>query len=271
MAKARPMMVARSMIYVIIQAIFICNSLVHAFAPIKITKSKISGCRDGGFLTDIHRARINKGIHSFKREGFHFHRNNLLLASNDNENGENKAGVVSKASWYAVEAFGKIFAGGDKKSKLTVEANEIDLSKAPSSMQETLARIKLDNERNYFLSGKVDSLSYAEDCEFSDPFVSFRGRDRFVENLQNLGSFITNYNVKQLGYEVSDQSFKVKTRLMVKLELNLPWKPILAWPWGVTYSIDPNTFLITTHQESWEIEPFEGVKQIFRAPTSKIN
>jgi len=44
---------------------------------------------------------------------------------------------------------------------------------------------------------------------------------------------------------------------MVKLELNLPWKPILAWPWGVTYSIDPNTFLITTHQESWEIEPFE--------------
>jgi hypothetical protein len=24
---------------------------------------------------------------------------------------------------------------------------------------------------------------------------------------------------------------------MVKLELNLPWKPVLAWPWGVGYEI----------------------------------
>ena len=44
---------------------------------------------------------------------------------------------------------------------------------------------------------------------------------------------------------------------MVKLELNLPWKPVLAWPWGVTYSIDPTTFLITNHKESWDIEPWE--------------
>ena len=45
--------------------------------------------------------------------------------------------------------------------------------------------------------------------------------------------------------------------VMVKLELNLPWKPVLAWPWGVEYSIDPDTFLITKHEESWDIEPWE--------------
>ena len=44
---------------------------------------------------------------------------------------------------------------------------------------------------------------------------------------------------------------------MVKLELNLPWKPILAWPWGVMYKIDPETFLIKEHKESWDIEPIE--------------
>ena len=44
---------------------------------------------------------------------------------------------------------------------------------------------------------------------------------------------------------------------MVKLELNLPWKPVLAWPWGVSYEIDPETFLVTTHKESWDIEPWE--------------
>ena len=83
---------------------------------------------------------------------------------------------------------------------------------------------------------------------------------------------------------------------MVKLELNLPWKPILAWPWGVTYEIDPDSYLVTSHVESWDIEPWEvslataqmischvmlsyfnqrtinqGVKQIFRKPTVQIS
>ena len=70
---------------------------------------------------------------------------------------------------------------------------------------------------------------------------------------------------------------------MVKLELNLPWvsstelsslflvhldvhkltliaplqKPILAWPWGVSYLIDENTFLVTKHIESWDIGAWE--------------
>ena len=50
---------------------------------------------------------------------------------------------------------------------------------------------------------------------------------------------------------------------MVKLELNLPWKPVLAWPWGVSYLIDPDTFLVTKHTESWDIEPWKVSKQVF--------
>ena len=72
-------------------------------------------------------------------------------------------------------------------------------------------------------------------------------------------------------------------QVMVKLELNLPWvsstelsllflvhldvhkltliaplqKPILAWPWGVSYLIDENTFLVTKHIESWDIGAWE--------------
>ena len=50
---------------------------------------------------------------------------------------------------------------------------------------------------------------------------------------------------------------------MVKLELNLPWKPVLAWPWGVSYLIDPDTFLVTKHTESWDIEPWKVSKEVF--------
>ncbi len=56
----------------------------------------------------------------------------------------------------------------------------------------------------------------------------------------------------------------------MKLELNLPWKPVLAWPWGVTYEINPDTCLVTSHIESWDIDAWDGVLQIFRKPTVKI-
>lgn len=106
-----------------------------------------------------------------------------------------------------------------------------------------------------FLSGTVDELIYSESCVFADPFVSFSGRDRFVKNLANLGSFITDYSAKPLNYSENDNV--VVTKFMVKLQLNLPWKPVLAWPWGVRCDIDPETYLIVLHQESWDIEPWE--------------
>eukprot|EP00978_Attheya_sp_CCMP212_P009509 scaffold22474_cov49-Attheya_sp.AAC.2 len=176
---------------------------------------------------------------------------------------------VTRASWYAVEAFGTIF-GNRNDSSPTIAGGDIDLTKAPVSLEETLRRIQLDNDRSYFLSGNVDVLTYDPDCIFSDPFVAFAGRDRFVDNLANLGSFITEYDAKMLGYNVEDEGETVQTKVMVKLELNLPWKPILAWPWGVRYSLDPDSYLITNHAESWDIDPWEGVKQIFRKPTLRI-
>lgn len=170
----------------------------------------------------------------------------------------------------SVEAFGKAF--GSKKSTDTNNqvGGSIDFTKSPSSLDETLKRIQIDNDRSYFLSGEVDRLIYDEDCTFADPFVSFDGRDRFIDNLSNLGSFITNYNAKMIKYDVEDGGKEIVTKVMVKLELNLPWKPVLAWPWGVSYLIDSDTFLVTSHVESWDIAPIEGVKQIFRRPTVTV-
>jgi hypothetical protein len=202
--------------------------------------------------------------------------------SNDNANSDvdvdndeiQDNNIFAKTSWYAAEAFGKIFSNNsmlEAQKKIEMESNNnIDLSTKPSSLKQTIQRIKLDNDRFYFLSGNVDALTYDANCYFADPFVGFTGTQRFVDNLANLGSFITNYDVKVLQYQVSDDDLQVQTKLMVKLELNLPWKPILAWPWGVEYKIDPDSFLILSHLESWDISPLEGVKQVFRKPTLQI-
>ena len=75
-----------------------------------------------------------------------------------------------KASWFAVEVFGKIFGSNEQASEnsnkvISADTAEIsvDLSRPPLSLDEALKRIELDNERNYFLSGEVDVEAYAED------------------------------------------------------------------------------------------------------------
>lgn len=70
------------------------------------------------------------------------------------------------------------------------------------------------------------------------------------------GSFITKYSAKPLSYQELDDK-TVQTKFMVKLQLNLPWKPVLAWPWGVRCEIDPETNLIVLHEESWDIDALE--------------
>lgn len=189
-------------------------------------------------------------------------------SDNDSTGTKEDMNVLTKSSWYAVEWFGNTF--GKKGDSSDTEVPQLAL--APKSLDETVQRINDDNDRNYFLSGEVDSFIYDVDCVFADPFVSFSGRDRFVENLQNLGSFITKYDarvIKNSPVTYDDSIPIIQTKIMVKLQLNLPWKPVLAWPWGVKYEIDPDTFLITKHEESWNIDPLEGVKMIFRP--SKVN
>lgn len=184
-------------------------------------------------------------------------------SDNDSTGTKEDMNVLTKSSWYAVEWFGNTFGKKGDSSDTDVA----QLTSAPKSLDETVRRINDDNDRYYFLSGEVDSFIYDVDCVFADPFVSFAGRDRFIENLQNLGSFITKYDarvIKNSPVTYEDSIPIIQTKIMVKLQLNLPWKPVLAWPWGVKYEIDPDTYLITKHEESWNIDPLEGVKMIFR-------
>lgn len=139
------------------------------------------------------------------------HRQNSVLHSknaNDNDVNQKDMNPLTKSSWYAVELFGKVFGSVKGDDANAVE----DYSGPPQSLDETFARIKLDNNRSYFLSGQVDEDIYDPDCVFSDPFVSFSGRDRFVTNLANLGSFITNYSARVLDYD-ADDSTAVQTRV----------------------------------------------------------
>ncbi|KAH8045486.1 peptide-methionine (S)-S-oxide reductase [Aureococcus anophagefferens] len=137
-----------------------------------------------------------------------------------------------KGAWFAAELFGKAAA-------LTKGAPAAPLSTAqpPRSVDEACKRLAADYEGAdgpYFLTGIMDAACYDDDCEFADPFVSFKGRARFEENLANLGGgFISDASIGRFG-----RAGGVTTKLMVKLRLALPWQPVLAWPWGVEHVLD---------------------------------
>ncbi|EKX50830.1 hypothetical protein GUITHDRAFT_103420 [Guillardia theta CCMP2712] len=100
--------------------------------------------------------------------------------------------------------------------------------------EDLLQRLQLEYEKNYFLSGDIDVSLYHPDCLFADPFASFRGRERFRRNLSNLGLFVLSYRCRLLSLAQDPVDPNVfRSCVMVKLQLNLPWRPVLAWPWRV--------------------------------------
>ncbi|KAH8093336.1 DUF2358-containing protein [Aureococcus anophagefferens] len=168
-----------------------------------------------------------------------------------------------KGAWFAAELFGKAAA-------LTKGAPAAPLSTAqpPRSVDEACKRLAADEGADgpYFLTGIMDAACYDDDCEFADPFVSFKGRARFEENLANLGGgFISDASIRTLGTERTASSYT--TKLMVKLRLALPWQPVLAWPWGVEHVLDvrEDEVVVVRHLESWDVSAAEGVRQLFRA------
>lgn len=161
---------------------------------------------------------------------------------------EKEPSVAAKGAWFAAELLGKL--KGSSGAEASREA-------PPKTVDEAIKRVEADylKEPPYFLSGGFDSALYAEDCEFADPFVSFKGRRRFEDNLANLaGGFITEASAKPLGDPVVT-SDSYKQRFAVKLKLALPWRPLLAWPWGVEHVFgerDGNV-VVVRHLESWDV------------------
>ena len=55
---------------------------------------------------------------------------------------------------------------------------------------DVVAAIKDDYAADYFISGKGEMAAYDPQCLFADPFVSFRGVERFKKNVSNLGGLM---------------------------------------------------------------------------------
>jgi len=177
-------------------------------------------------------------------------------------NEEKDASVGLKAAWYGAEALGKVVGkatGADDDEDETAEG-VVDRASAIASIRE-------DYSQEYFVTGKGKMLSYAKDCEFSDPFVSFKGLERFKQNVGNLGGMMRDVDLKITSFEETEEG--VATEWRFSCVLDLPWRPALAASGGTRHVIDEETNSVVRHIERWDIEPGKVLKQLLK-PASKI-
>jgi hypothetical protein len=173
---------------------------------------------------------------------------------------------VSRLVWQATEWFGT--ATGALRQPTPPTASPAAGRGLPATVDEAVERLREDYAREYFLTGDMDLDLYSEDCYFADDFAGFNGRARFKANLDNLTAFIVDRSVRLLALDVeadaSGRPIAVRSRCLVKLQLNLPWRPVLAWVWGVRHVLSDDAPIIVRHLETWEVTPQEGIRQLFR-------
>ena len=193
-------------------------------------------------------------------------------SSEDSKSEDQQAGAGLKAVWYGAEAVGKV-VGATKTKDANGTVNGASKGQAsttttgPLTRERTLELLKEDYDSSYFVSGIGELAAYDPDCEFSDPFVAFKGVERFKQNVSNLGGMMEDINLKITQWEETDDALTTSWRFSCILDL--PWRPKLAAAGGTTHVFDATSRKVVKHIERWDIEPGKVVNQLF-IPASKL-
>lgn len=179
-----------------------------------------------------------------------------------------KVGLGLKSVWWGAEAFGDILGavnGGKRASqpRPTRVASDPPLSRAAA-----IELLKQDYAADYFVSGQGELKAYDSQCEFADPFASFRGVDRFLKNVGNLGTQLDDIRIEQRGWEERADAVVVRWSFSGVLAA-LPWRPRLAAAGSTTHTFDPASGLVVRHYEDWESSPGAVVKSLLK-PSARV-
>eukprot|EP00850_Spirogloea_muscicola_P006404 SM000030S11413 [mRNA] locus=s30:584124:586102:- [translate_table: standard] len=186
-----------------------------------------------------------------------------------------EAGPLARVAWYGSEALGKAVAALRPRSADAGDGGEYDAGvPSPLTRDDAKRLLRRDYDHTYFVTGDMTMGIYEDQCEFADPFVSFRGRRRFKQNVSNLGSFMEEVDLAVLDWQETEDTITTKWRF--RCTLGLPWRPILAAcavdfllrrisaSGSTKHYFDMDSGKIYKHVESWNISPWDGVRQLFK-------
>ncbi|KIZ05747.1 hypothetical protein MNEG_2218 [Monoraphidium neglectum] len=173
-------------------------------------------------------------------------------------------GLGLKAAWKGAELFGDAAAALSGKGAAKAAAASPARAR---SVEETVASIRADYDRDYFISGDAEMAAYADNCEFSDDFAAFGGAgatQRFKKNVANLGGLLSDVKIDvDSDWAVVDNRLTTNWRFQGVVK-GLPWRPLLAAAGSTTHVIDPASGLVVEHQERWKADPAQVVARLLR-------
>ncbi len=180
-------------------------------------------------------------------------------------------GLGLKAAWYAAEAAGNaVGAAKAATGKETAAAATPASSTSPLAWADAVDAIRADYEQVYFVSGRGDLAAYAPDCYFADPFAGFTGTDRFVRNVSNLGSTLSDVKLSLTSFEADEAARTVRTAWKFSGVVNaLPWRPRLAAAGSTTHTVDQDSGRVVRHIEAWSSSPGQVVAALIR-PAAEV-
>lgn len=151
----------------------------------------------------------------------------------------------------------------------------------PASPTDLLSKIRDDYvENNYLWTGNIYVSAFAEDCRFTDPTLSFVGRDKFISNVQNLRPVVDalieegGCESKLLDISLNEEDGYVQSRWNMVGDLTgLPWKPRIDvigrtkfW-----YKKDDDHFRVFFYDEKWEMPAAKALLQLVTKPGTISN
>ena len=133
-------------------------------------------------------------------------------------------GVVS-----SLTGFVNLFMASDPPADTSAE----ELA-PPATPAELLEFVRDDyTVNNYLWTGDIHIPAFDPDCRFTDPTLSFTGRDKFISNVQNLAPIVNSLIKREdgcrsdlLDITLNEEEGYVQSRWnMVGMLDGLPWKP----------------------------------------------
>lgn len=240
-----------------------------------------------GFLSTSHPTTRFRRYHG-QRYGSYEGDNNKEqeISRYEDESGSASRGIVSSLT-SLVNSLSAPFAreparreNGDDEMRCNLDRD------SPKSPRELMERIRDDYvERNYLWTGDIDLPSFDEQCRFTDPTLSFTGREQFVKNVQNLRPIVDLLVLKNggggcrsdlLDIQLMEDEGYVQSRWNMVGELYaLPWRPKIDvigrtkfWFSSNSSSTtteaddDGSSFRVYFYDEEWEIPAGKALLQL---------
>jgi len=153
-------------------------------------------------------------------------------------------------------------------------ARSLETEAPPTSPGELLERIRSDyTDKNYLWTGDIDLASFDDQCRFTDPTLSFTGKDKFVKNIENLRPIVDALTEPNgcrsdlLDIQLVAEEGYIRTRWNMVGELNaIPWKPkidvIGRTKFWYKQEDGCDNFRVVFYDEEWEIPAGKALLQL---------